>query len=39
MPDDKLLCLRGVITRKTENGTGVRLFSKLLPIVPPELQV
>jgi hypothetical protein len=38
MPDDKLLCLRGVITRKTEDGTGIRVFSKRLPIVPPALQ-
>ncbi|MDH3712674.1 MAG: PilZ domain-containing protein [Gammaproteobacteria bacterium] len=38
MPDDKLLCLRGVITRKTNDGTGIRVFSKRLPIVPPALQ-
>ena len=37
MPDDKLLCLRGVITRRTEDGTGIRVFSKRLPIVPPAL--
>lgn len=39
MPDDKLLCLRGVITRKTQDGTGIRVFSKRLPIVPPTLQI
>ncbi len=38
MPDDKLLCLRGVIARQTQEGSGIRVFSKRLPIVPPMLQ-
>ena len=37
MSEDKLLCLRGVVIRKTENGTGIRVFSKRVPIVPPAL--
>ena len=36
MSKDKVLCLRGVITRKTETGTGIRVFSRR--IVPPALQ-
>lgn len=39
MPDDKLLCLRGVIARQTTEGSGIRVFSKRLPIVPPALQI
>ncbi len=36
MANDRKLCLRGVITRKTETGTGIRVFSRR--IVPPALQ-
>lgn len=27
-PDDNLLCLRGVITRRTETGAAIRVFSR-----------
>ncbi len=38
-PDDEMLCLRGVITRRTESGTAIRVFSRRAPIVAPALQV
>ena len=34
IPEGKLLCMRGVIARKTKAGTGIRVFSRHLPIVP-----
>jgi hypothetical protein len=30
VPDEKLLRLRSIITRKTKHGTGIRVFSKRL---------
>ena len=35
MPDEKLLCLRGIVMRQDTSGYGIRIYSKQLPIVPP----